>query len=82
MNTATNIAFTLLIKINGRQKEFNFRKRQDDNYDTDTNDEYGNRYIFRMIRAEEGWKISGKSLPAWLTENERLIHEALEEKGE
>lgn len=78
MNTATNIAFTLLIKINGRQKEFNFRKRQDDNYDTDTNDEYGNRYIFRMIKTEEGWKISGKSLPTWLTDNEQLVHDALE----
>ena len=82
MNTATNIGFTLLIKINGRQKEFNFRKRQDDNYDTDTNDEYGNRYIFRMINTEEGWKISGKGLPAWLTENEKVVHDALEKKND
>lgn len=80
MNTATNIAFTLLIKINGRQREFNFRKRQDDNYDTDTNDEYGNRYIFRMIRTDDDWKISGKALPSWLTENEKVIHDALEKK--
>lgn len=80
MNTATNIAFTLLIKINGRQREFNFRKRQDANYDTDTNDEYGNRYIFRMIKTDDGWKVTGKSLPAWLTDNEKLIHDALEKK--
>jgi len=80
MITATNIAFTLLIKINGRQREFNFRKRQDGNYDTDTNDEHGNRYIFRMEKENDLWKINGKSLPAWLMESEPVINEALEKK--
>lgn len=77
MITATNIAFTLLIKINGKQREFNFRKRSDNNYDTDTNDEHGNRYIFRMEKADENWHIVGKSLPAWLTSSEGLINDAL-----
>lgn len=75
--TATNIAFTILIKINGRQREFNFRKRSDSNYDTDTNDEQSNRYIFRMEKVEGAWKIVGKSLPAWLIESEPLISDAL-----
>lgn len=81
MITATNIAFTLLIKINGKQREFNFRKRSDSNYDTDTNDEHGNRYTFRMEKATDAWKINGKSLPAWLMESEGLISEALEKHG-
>ncbi|MBL0357368.1 MAG: hypothetical protein IPP72_11005 [Chitinophagaceae bacterium] len=81
MITATNIAFTLLIKIKGRQREFNFRKRSDANYDTDTNDELGNRYIFRMEKAEGTWKINGRALPEWLLENEALISEALEKNG-
>lgn len=81
MITATNIAFTLLIKINGRQREFNFRKRPDSNYDTDTNDELGNRYIFRMEKMEGNWKINGKSLPPWLLESEGLIAESLEKHG-
>lgn len=81
MITATNIAFTILIKINGRQKEFNFRKRSDSNYDTDTNDEQGNRYTFRMVQSENTWKINGKQLPAWLMASEALISEALEKHG-
>ena len=80
MATATNIAFTLLIKINGRLREFNFRKRPEDQYDTDTNDERGNRLIFRLIKTEGTWKIEGNSLPAWLMENEALIGQELEAK--
>ena len=79
--TATNIAFTLLIKINGRQREFNFRKRPDANYDTDTNDDHGNRYTFRMEKVNEAWKINGKSLPPWLMESEGLINDSLEKQG-
>jgi hypothetical protein len=77
MGTATNITFTLLIKINGRLREFNFRKRADLNYDTDTNDERGNRYMFRMIKENETWKIKGQELPKWLLESDAFIHEAL-----
>jgi hypothetical protein len=80
MITATNIAFTLLIKINGRQREFNFRRRSDLNYDTDTNDEQGNRYTFRMEKNNDTFKIIGKLLPAWLMDCEGLINEALEKR--
>ncbi len=78
MATATNITFTLLIKINGRLREFNFRKRNDANYDTDTNDERNNRYTFRMVKEDNTWKMQGQQLPEWLTENESVVHEALE----
>lgn len=78
MITVTNIAFTLLIKINGRLREFNFRKRSDVNYDTDTNDDYTNRYFFKMEKTDGSWKIVGKELPKWLLENEAQISEALE----
>ena len=81
MITATNIAFSLLIKINGKLREFNFRKRADSNYDTDTNDDHGNRYIFRMEKQGEEWKINGKTLPVWLTESEPIINEALQKNG-
>ena len=81
MITATNIAFTLLIKINDRQREFNFRKRSDANYDTDTNDDRGNRYTFRMEKENDSWKIIGKLLPVWLTDSEGLINDALIKQG-
>jgi hypothetical protein len=72
-----NIAFTLLIKINGRLREYNFRKRGETFYDVDTNDERGNRYYFKMVKQEEGWKLGGDHLPGWLKENELLIHESI-----
>ena len=72
--------FSKVIKAGERQREFNFRRRLDLNYDTDTNDEHGNRYIFRMEKADDGWKIKGKSLPDWLMESEALIGEALEKQ--
>lgn len=78
MAIATNITFTLLIKINGKLREFNFRKRSDLIYDTDTNDERDSRYTFRMEKVEARWKITGKNLPAWLLESEGLIEQALE----
>jgi len=78
MGTATNITFSLLIKINGRLREFNFRKRTDLNYDTDTTDERGNRFVFRVIKENGAWKIKGQELPKWLMESDLILHEALE----
>jgi hypothetical protein len=78
MAIATNITFTILIKVNGRLREFNFRKRKDLFYDTDTNDERDNRYTFRMVKENEKWKIIGSEIPAWIFKNEELIAESLE----
>ena len=75
-----NIAFTSLIKINGRLREFNFRKRGTSQYDTDTNDERGNRYFFKMLKQEDGWKITDAGLPNWLMESEALIAGAIEKE--
>lgn len=72
-----NIAFTSLIKINGRLREFNFRKRGDIFYDADTSDERGNRYFFKMEKVKEDWKMNGTQLPAWLVEGESLINAAI-----
>ncbi|MCW3116503.1 MAG: hypothetical protein JWM28_585 [Chitinophagaceae bacterium] len=77
MNVIKNIQFTLLISINKQLHEFNFRKRSSGLYDTDTGDEQGNRYFFKMSRAEEKWKIEGVDLPAWITTSEMLINAAL-----
>ena len=71
-----NIAFTLLIKINGRLREFNFRQRGASHYNIDTTDERGNRYYIKMEKQEESWKISDAGLPGWIMENENLIADA------
>ncbi|HKZ67976.1 MAG TPA: hypothetical protein VJ111_16530 [Chitinophagaceae bacterium] len=71
-----NIAFTSLIKVNGRLREFNFRQRGISHFDIDTTDERGNRYFFKMEKQEKSWKICDANLPGWIMENERLVAEA------
>jgi hypothetical protein len=72
-----NIAFTVLIKINGRLREFNFRRRNATLYDVDTNDERGERYFFRAENVQERWSVAGVNLPAWVSEGETVIAETL-----
>lgn len=78
----SNVAFTILIKINGRLKEFNFRKRTTTLYDVNTNDEYSVRYYFQLQKEDATWKISGQSLPAWILDNQQVIFDSLAEKME
>ncbi|MGC4038707.1 MAG: hypothetical protein QM764_22275 [Chitinophagaceae bacterium] len=75
-----NIQFTLLVKINKKLHEFNFRKRSNELYDVDGGDERGNRFYFKMQRNESSWKINDTNLPAWIHENENAIAEALTQK--
>ena len=71
------IQFTLLININKRQREFNFRQRTNEWFDVNTADERGERYYFKIVKEEDQWKIADQLLPAWLRENEKQIIEAL-----
>lgn len=76
-----NVAFTIVIKINGRLKEFNFRKRNNGLYDGNTNDEYSIRYYFQLQKEDPGgWQLSGQNLPPWVVNNQPVIVEALEAK--
>lgn len=75
-----NIAFTSLVKISGRLREFNFRKRTDSFYDVDTGDERGNRHFFKMEKKEGSWKIIDTGLQEWLQGIEGLLHEAIEKQ--
>lgn len=81
MNAPKNIAFTKLIKINGRLREFNFRKRPAGYYDVDTNDERGNRFFFKLEQQAGEWGISDPELPAWLMHSKPSIVEAVEGEG-
>lgn len=75
-----NIAFTSLVKISGRLREFNFRKRGDAFYDVDANDERGNRHFFKMEKKEGFWKMDETGLREWLVGTEDLLHEAIEKE--
>jgi hypothetical protein len=68
-----NIQFTRLLKVQGRLKEFNFRKpnhKPDSLFTVDVIDDYGARIIFHMKNEGEGWKIREDELPEWVREKE------------
>ena len=78
-----NIQFTRLIKCDGQLKEFNFRKsngRQEGSFSIDVIDGKGFRIIFNMEMKDAAWKITSNPLPAWITENENVLHEIIEEE--
>jgi hypothetical protein len=73
IETPRNIQFTKLIKINGRQCEFNFRKRTPEEFDVDTVDDRGNRIMFKLIRKDDNWSIQGNNGVGWLVQYEKEI---------
>ncbi|MGJ7032405.1 hypothetical protein [Niabella hirudinis] len=85
MHTSFNkiVHFTRLIKINGRLREFNYRKNNNaGNYvfDVDTADDRGNRLFFRLIKENNEWELTSKmSIPEWVTDNQELLITELEE---
>jgi len=70
-----NIHFTILIKIDGRLREFNFRKRTADIYDADTSDDRGNRWLFKWRKTSDGWQMEPgwQGLPTWIYDNHSVI---------
>ncbi len=76
-----NIQFTKLIKVDGKLKEFNFRKpngKQEGLFTVDVIDERGNRIIFNMEKIDLHWKIVTKEIPSWVLESENNFHELIE----
>jgi hypothetical protein len=78
-----NIHFTKLVKVNGRLKEFNFRKLGGHNeglFTVDVSDDRGNRILFRMQKEQEAWKILPQQLPNWVMDKETTFHDLIEEE--
>jgi len=78
-----NIHFTKLVKVNGRLKEFNFRKLGGPNeglFTVDVSDDRGNRILFRMQKELDTWKIIPQNLPSWVMEKEPTFHDLIEEE--
>lgn len=78
-----NIQFTRLVKAEGRQREFNFRKSnglQEGLFTVDVSDDRGNRIIFHMQREDGIWKIIKQQLPSWILDNESVYHTLIEEE--
>ncbi|HWC52406.1 MAG TPA: hypothetical protein VG676_02395 [Chitinophagaceae bacterium] len=77
-----NVQFTRLLKVNGRLREFNFRKLGGINeglFTVDVVDDRGNRIMFRMQKEDGNWKILSQPMPAWVLQSEDQLHEIIEE---
>ncbi|HEX7903317.1 MAG TPA: hypothetical protein VF487_05520 [Chitinophagaceae bacterium] len=75
------IQFSLIIPINNRQREFNFRKRTATLYDGNTTDERGDRFYFTLEKETGQWQFGDDSLAPWLKNNMLPIVAAIEQVG-
>lgn len=78
-----NVQFTKLLKVEGRLREFNFRKLGGENegiFTVDVVDDRGNRILFRIQKDDSlQWKIHPQQLPKWVVDTEPKLHEILED---
>jgi hypothetical protein len=78
-----NIAFSKILKINGRQWEFNFRKlpSASENFHVDVTDERGRRVFFQLTREDSGhWHTSASQVPAWIQQSEDMLGTVIDEE--
>ena len=79
-----NVQFSRLVKADGSLKEFNFRKHSDQQggilFSVDVCDTRNNRIAFKMQQKESAWKIMQAQLPEWVTTNEQVFHQVIEEE--
>ena len=71
MTVQRHIAFTKLIKAEGRLREFNFRRRaglQGPIYDIDVSDQSGKRHYFHLQQLGNEWQAINQEIPAWITD--------------
>jgi hypothetical protein len=82
INFSKNIAFTKLVKVDDRLREFNFRKlpgNEKELFHVDVSDDRGNRIIFQMQKENGGtWKINTPIVPQWVSNAEPMLHEQIE----
>ncbi len=77
-----NIQFSRLVKTDGRLREFNFRRHNDNNgsivFSVDVCDNRSNRIMFSMRQEDNIWKIVQQELPPWIMLYEKNFHELIE----
>ena len=78
-----NVQFTRLVKVEGKFREFNFRKmgtNSEGQFTVDTADDRGNRIVFAMSKENDFWKFITVNIPVWIKQNEARLHEIIEEE--
>jgi hypothetical protein len=71
MTIQRHIAFTKLIKAEGRLREFNFRRKagaQGAVYDIDVSDQYGRRHYFHLQQQGKDWLATNQEIPGWIAD--------------
>lgn len=79
---SSNIFFSRLIKLDGRLREFNFRKipALQDCFHVDVTDDWGRRIMFRIEGQEcSQYNMPADSLPHWLADATPHLHSAVRE---
>ncbi len=77
------VQFTRLVKINGRLREFNFRKLKtpgEDVLSVNVVNDRGDRILFNMKKGDSGWKFNTEKLPDWITLGEQELNDAVEDE--
>lgn len=83
MHFVKNVHFTKLVRVEGRLREFNFRKMggpEEEKFSVDTVDLRGNRIMFFMKKENENWKINSTLVPVWVTQSEAKLNEMIKEE--
>ena len=79
-----NIQFSRLVRADGTLREFNFRRHKDPQgamlFSIDVCDLRNNRIFFKMQHIETSWKIVQTALPEWVTKNEGVFNDLIEEE--
>ncbi len=77
------IHFSRLVKIEGRLREFNFRKNNTAGghvFDVDTADDRNNRLFFRLSKDSGEWELhTTQNMPDWITGYTALLATELEQ---
>ena len=77
------VQFTRLVKINGRLREFNFRKLKspgEDLFSVNVVNDRGDRILFNMKKNDSEWRIPPDKLPDWIIQGEQELGEAIEDE--
>jgi hypothetical protein len=77
------VQFTRLVKINGRLREFNFRKLKSPNeeiFSVNVVNDRGDRILFNMKKEGNSWKVIGERLPEWITAGETELGQSVDDE--
>lgn len=77
------VQFTRLVKINGRLREFNFRKiksEEDRLFSVNVVNDRGDRIVFGMKKLDGSWQILGEKLPDWISQSVQELGLAIDDE--